>query len=71
MYHFNLNNCVFSPIDGHLVIKFHLLETGNIEIKMKLWDVLFTGELSIEFMSDITFLPDIIKSIDNVLLQKE
>jgi len=67
MYNLKQKYAFFRPIDNYLQINFSLLETGIIEVKIELNNPLFTGKLLVEFNSDVSFLPKIIASLEDVL----
>lgn len=45
-------------------MQFKLNETGQIRVKIKLCDPLFTGSLEFEYLMDQTFIPELIREIE-------
>ncbi len=67
IYNNRLKTYIFNPIGEQLIIKFNLLETGGVEIEIELRNTMFTGKLFVKFKSDVTFLPYLVKDIEQSL----
>ncbi len=60
---------IFNPIEEQFVMQFELQENGQIKIHVKLYNLMSTGKLEFEFITDQNFIPDLIKKIDTLLKQ--
>ncbi len=69
MYDYKIKTFFFEPLGDQFYLKFNLLETGKIDIEVKLKNVSFSGELFLKFSSDITFIPQLLCDINNVILE--
>lgn len=68
MYDYKIKTFFFEPMGDQIYIKFNLLETGKIDIEVKLKNISLTGELFMKFNSDMTFIPQLIRDINNAIL---
>ncbi|MCO5251563.1 MAG: hypothetical protein M9949_09110 [Candidatus Kapabacteria bacterium] len=57
----------FEPIGNSFQMHFELQENGQIKVHSKLYNAMFTGMLEFEYLTNQTFLPELIKEIDTVM----
>ncbi|MDP4278082.1 MAG: hypothetical protein Q8914_10690 [Bacteroidota bacterium] len=55
---------VFNPIGDQFSMQFDLQENGQIKVHVKLSNPMFTGHFEFEYMTDQTFIPELIKEIE-------
>lgn len=58
---------IFNPIGEHFTIQFKLQENGQIKVYSKLSNPMFTGSLKFEYLTDQSFLPELIQEIETVI----
>lgn len=61
---------IFNPIDEQFTIQFKLQEDGQIKVYSKLSNPMFTGTLKFEYLTDQSFLPELIQEIEAVIKQR-
>ena len=64
IYNREWKSFVFNPIGEQFSIQFDLQETGQIKVRSKLSNPMFTGKFEIEYITDQTFIPELIKEIE-------
>ncbi|MCK4679308.1 MAG: hypothetical protein KAT48_14335 [Bacteroidales bacterium] len=55
---------IFNPIGEQFSMQFDLQENGQIKVRVKLCNPMFTGRFEFEYMTDQTFIPVLIKEIE-------
>lgn len=54
----------FSPIEKQFSMQFDLQENGHVNVHVKLSNPMFTGKFEFEYVTDQTFIPELIKEIE-------
>lgn len=54
----------FSPIEKQFSMQFDLQENGQINVHVKLSNPMFTAKFEFEYITDQTFIPELIKEIE-------
>ena len=67
IYQREWTSIVFSPIERNFIMQFDLQNTGQIRVHSKLSNHMFTGNLDFEFITDQSFVPDLIQEIETAL----
>ncbi len=58
---------VFNPVGEQFQMQFDLQENGQIKVRSKLSNPMFTGKFEFEYLTDQTFIPELIKEIETVM----
>lgn len=73
LYERKWKSFIFNPIEEQFWMQFELQENGHIKVKAwlksRLSNPIFTGKFEFEFLIDNSFVPDLIKEIENVMDQ--
>ena len=64
IYNREWKSFVFNPIGEQFSIQFNLQENGQIKVRSKLSNPMFTGKFEIEYITDQRFIPELIKEIE-------
>lgn len=64
IYNREWKSFVFNPIGKQFSMQFDLQETGQIKVRSKLSNIMFTGKFEFEYITDQTFIPELIKEIE-------
>ena len=67
MHKFELKSFIFNPIGEQLNIQFVLQENGQIKVAVRLNDPMFTGKFEFEYLTDQSFIPNLINEIEIIL----
>lgn len=62
--------CAFYPLGDRFRMQFDVMNNGHIEVGVVIKNILFTGELTIKFVSDMSFLPSLVDEIEKIFLEK-
>lgn len=54
----------FSPIEKQFSMQFDLQENGQIKVHVRLSNPMITGKFEFEYVTDQTFIPELIKEIE-------
>lgn len=60
----------FSPIEKQFSMQFDLQENGQINVHVKLSNPMFTGKFEFEYLTDQTFIPELIREIETAIKEK-
>lgn len=64
MYNDQLKTFLFNPIGEQFIMKFELQENGQIKVSVILNNSLFTGKLKFNYITDQSFIPDLLKNLE-------
>ena len=67
IYNREWKSFVFNPIGEQFSMQFDLQETGQIKVRSKLSNPMFTGKFEFEYLTDQTFIPELIKEIETAI----
>lgn len=67
LYDFKIKTISFCPIETQFYLIFKLLDNGQIKVSGYLSNKMSTSKLGFEFISDQTFIPDLVNEIEDVL----
>jgi len=67
LYDFKIKTISFCPIETQFNLMFSLLDNGQIKVSGYLSNKMKTSKLGFEFISDQTFIPDLVYEIEDVL----
>jgi hypothetical protein len=67
MYNRDLETFYFNPIGDQFSMKFDLQENGQIKVHSKLFNLMFTGKLEIEFIIEQSYIPELINQIEKAI----
>ena len=60
MHNGQLKTFLFNPIGEQFIMKFELQENGQIKVSVTLNNSLFTGKLEFNYITDQSFIPDLL-----------
>lgn len=64
MYNGQLKTFLFNPIGEQFIMKFELQENGQIKVSVILNNSMFTGKLEFNYITDQSFIPDLLKNLE-------
>lgn len=67
IYNREWKSFIFNPIGEQFSIQFDLQETGQINVRSKLSNPMFTGKFEFEYLTDQTIIPELLKEIETAM----
>jgi hypothetical protein len=66
MYKREQRYITFNPLSGKIIIKLSE-KMGQIDVKVEIYNTLFTCKLEFRYNIDQSFIPELVKEIDTVM----